>query len=375
MRRIIYIGLLWLMFSIKVQAEPAIDWSDYDFGAIEEELEELESGTQYYDQGPQFDSFLDLMGKLLDGSVELSFTEVVRQILNLVLGEIREQWRLMLELAALLILSGLLKNLSSSFGSAQVEQIAFYVLFAAAVTLLFHSFLTAYQIAQETGSNITSVLLSLLPVLAAVKAAAGAQVTAVVQSGFLISAVNFGSWLVQTVFFSGILVFIVFSAVNQLTGQNMMKKLMAFAKTLIQKGIKAVSAVFLFLVGLQGIVAPAADTLVKKTMISAAGAVPVVGKAIGGAVDTIFAGASLVGSCVGSAGMIILLCVCMIPIAKLLALWFLYKATSAVLSPIAESKLTDLMDAMADGVGMMIGVLFVLIGMFVCGIGIFLRSL
>ena len=77
----------------------------------------------------------------------------------------------------------------------------------------------------------------------------------------------------------------------------------------------------------------------------------------------------------GSAGMIILLCVCMIPIAKLLALWFLYKATSAVLSPIAESKLTDLMDAMADGVGMMIGVLFVLIGMFVCGIGIFLRSL
>ena len=113
MRRIIYIGLLWLMFSIKVQAEPAIDWSDYDFGAIEEELEELESGTQYYDQGPQFDSFLDLMGKLLDGSVELSFTEVVRQILNLVLGEIREQWRLMLELAALLILSGLLRYAAS----------------------------------------------------------------------------------------------------------------------------------------------------------------------------------------------------------------------------------------------------------------------
>lgn len=374
MRRLLCIGIVWLLLGTGVRAEPAVDWSDYDFSSVEEELEQLEKGSQYYEDGPQFTSFLDLMGKLLDGSVELSFGEVLREVLNLILGELREQWRLLLELAALLILSGLLKNLGSSFGSEQVEQIAFYCLFAAAVTLLFHSFLTAYQIARETGENITSVLLSLLPVLAAVKAAAGGQVTAVVQSGFLISAVNFAAWLVQNIFFGGILIFIVFSAVNQLTGQNMMKKLMAFAKTLMQKGIKAVSAVFLFLIGLQGIVAPAADTLVKKTMISAAGAVPVVGKAIGGAVDTIFAGASLVGSCVGSAGMIILLCVCMIPVAKLLALWFLYKATSAVLSPVAEAKLTDLMDAMADGVGMLIGVLLVLIGMFVCGIGIFLRS-
>ena len=37
--------------------------------------------------------------------------------------------------------------------------------------------------------------------------------------------------------------------------------------------------------------------------------------------------------------------------------------------------MTELLEGMADGTGMLMGVLLVLIGMFVCGVGIFLRSM
>ena len=110
-------------------------------------------------------------------------------------------------------------------------------------------------------------------------------------------------------------------------------------------------------------------------MLFRSGAVPVVGGAIGGAVETIFAGASLVGHCVGGAGMVILMCICLVPLGKLVAIWLLYKVTSALLSPIADAKMTELLEGMADGTGMLMGVLLVLIGMFVCGVGIFLRSM
>lgn len=151
-------------------------------------------------------------------------------------------------------------------------------------------------------------------------------------------------------------------------------RLSKLAKTLVQKGIKAVSGLFLFLMGLQGLSAGAADTWVKKTMISAAGAVPVVGDAIGGAVNAVFAGAELIGRCVGSAGVILLMGICLIPLARLAAIWLLYKVGAALLSPISDPKLTELIDAAADAIGMLMGVLIVLIGMFLCGLGIFLRG-
>ena len=146
------------------------------------------------------------------------------------------------------------------------------------------------------------------------------------------------------------------------------------AKSLVQKGIKAVCGLFLFLMGLQGLSAGAADTWVKKTMISAAGAVPVVGDAIGGAVNAVFAGAELIGRCVGSAGVILLMGICLIPLARLAAIWLLYNVGAALLSPISDPKLTELIDAAADAIGMLMGVLIVLIGMFLCGLGIFLRG-
>ena len=350
------------------------DWSEYDMEEIEKEMRQLEKEEYYDEEAVGYGSFTDLLRAVMSGDIRLSFSEVVSRLWAMVVQEIQGQGRAILELAVFLILSGLLKNLDISFGNTQVGQVAFYVLFSAAVALLFRSFTGAYQIASSVGGRVSRLLLCLIPVLAAVKAASGGQISAMVESWMLIGGIDFASWLVQNVFFFGILLFIVFASVGQLAGQNMTGRLGKLAKTLVQKGIKAVSGLFLFLMGLQGLSAGAADTWVKKTMISAAGAVPVVGDAIGGAVNAVFAGAELIGRCVGSAGVILLMGICLIPLARLAAIWLLYKVGAALLSPISDPKLTELIDAAADAIGMLMGVLIVLIGMFLCGLGIFLRG-
>lgn len=371
MKRGILVLVVWIFISIPVMAQ---NLEEYDFDIIEEELEELGKGEHYYEEILRFDGFGDLVRKIISGEVRLGLGEIFTHLINLVLGELREQWRLIVELAVLLIFSGMLKALDLSLGNAQVEQIAFYVLFGTAVTILFQSFYNAYLLAVETGENMQGVLMSLIPVLAAIKAGTGESLGAAMQTGFLLSAVNFVYWLVQNVFYTGIMLFMVLACFNQLTGQNLMKRITGLAKTLVQKGIKGVSAIFLFLISWQGMNAGAVDGWMKKGLVTAAGAVPVVGDVLSGAVDTILAGAGAVSQCVGSAGMIILLCICMVPMAKLLAMWLLYKVTGAVLSPIADAKLSELLDSAGESVGMLMGILMVLIGMFVCGIGIFLKA-
>ncbi len=374
MKRLCVLGLLWMLCCLPVRAAEMPDWSGYDMDEIEKEMRQLEKEEYYDEETVGYDSFTDLLRAVMSGDIQLSFSEVVSRLWAMVVQEIQGQGRAILELAVFLILSGLLKNLDVSFGNTQVGQVAFYVLFSAAVALLFRSFTGAYQIASSVGGRVSRLLLCLIPVLAAVKTASGGQISAMVESGMLIGGIDFASWLVQNVFFTGILLFIVFASVGQLAGQNMTGRLSKLAKTLVQKGIKAVSGLFLFLMGLQGLSAGAADTWVKKTMISAAGAVPVVGDAIGGAVNAVFAGAELIGRSVGSAGVILLMGICLIPLARLAAIWLLYKVGAALLSPISDPKLTELIDAAADAIGMLMGVLIVLIGMFLCGLGIFLRG-
>ena len=374
MNRLCLCCLLWLFCSLPVQAAEVPDWSGYDMEEIEKEMQQMEKDEYYDEETVGYGSFTDLMKAVMSGDIRLSFSEVISKLWGRVLQELRGQGREILELAVFLILSGLLKNLDVSFGNTQVGQVAFYVLFSAAVALLFRSFTGAYQIASNVGGRVSRLLLCLIPVLAAIKTASGGQVSAMVESGMLIGGIDFASWLVQNVFFTGILLFIVFASVGQLAGQNMTGRLSKLAKTLVQKGIKAVSGLFLFLMGFQGLSAGAADTWVKKTMISAAGAVPVVGEAIGGAVNAVFAGAELIGHSVGSAGVILLMGICLIPLARLAAIWLLYKVGAALLSPVSDPKLTELIDAAADAVGMLMGVLIVLIGMFLCGLGIFLRG-
>lgn len=374
MKRLCVLGLLWMLCCLPVRAAEMPDWSGYDMDEIEKEMRQLEKEEYYDEETVGYGSFTDLLRAVMSGDIQLSFSEVVSRLWAMVVQEIQGQGRAILELAVFLILSGLLKNLDISFGNTQVGQVAFYVLFSAAVALLFRSFTGAYQIASSVGGRVSRLLLCLIPVLAAVKTASGGQISAMVESGMLIGGIDFASWLVQNVFFTGILLFIVFASVGQLAGQNMTGRLSKLAKTLVQKGIKAVSGLFLFLMGLQGLSAGAADTWVKKTMISAAGAVPVVGDAIGGAVNAVFAGAELIGRSVGSAGVILLMGICLIPLARLAAIWLLYKVGAALLSPISDPKLTELIDAAADAIGMLMGVLIVLIGMFLCGLGIFLRG-
>lgn len=374
MKRLCVLGLLWMLCCLPVRAAEMPDWSGYDMDEIEKEMRQLEKEEYYDEETVGYDSFTDLLRAVMSGDIQLSFSEVVSRLWAMVVQEIQGQGRAILELAVFLILSGLLKNLDISFGNTQVGQVAFYVLFSAAVALLFRSFTGAYQIASSVGGRVSRLLLCLIPVLAAVKTASGGQISAMVESGMLIGGIDFASWLVQNVFFFGILLFIVFASVGQLAGQNMTGRLSKLAKTLVQKGIKAVSGLFLFLMGLQGLSAGAADTWVKKAMISAAGAVPVVGDAIGGAVNAVFAGAELIGRCVGSAGVILLMGICLIPLARLAAIWLLYKVGAALLSPISDPKLIELIDAAADAIGMLMGVLIVLIGMFLCGLGIFLRG-
>lgn len=86
----------------------------------------------------------------------------------------------------------------------------------------------------------------------------------------------------------------------------------------------------------------------KTTKAVVSSAIPVVGKILGDAVDTVLGCGVILKNAVGLVGVIIILGICMMPIIKLATLTFSYKLLASVVQPIADDKIIHLLDQIGD---------------------------
>ena len=83
-----------------------------------------------------------------------------------------------------------------------------------------------------------------------------------------------------------------------------------------------------------------------KTIVSSA--VPVVGKILGDAVDTVLGSGIILKNAVGLVGVIVILGICIMPILKLTVLTVTYKLLATVTQPIADKKIINLLEQIGD---------------------------
>lgn len=83
-----------------------------------------------------------------------------------------------------------------------------------------------------------------------------------------------------------------------------------------------------------------------KTIVSSA--IPVVGKILGDAVDTVLGCGIILKNAIGLVGIILILGICIMPILKLATLTVTYKLLATVVQPIADEKIVELLEQIGD---------------------------
>lgn len=335
---------------------------------------EVSQDNQFYEQNFAFQSFGDLLSQLVSGEVDLTFGQWMQEILNLLFKEIPLQGHLLLQVAALALLSQLLKSLDEHFQGSSAGEIGFFAVYGVLVITLFHSFAVAVDIVRSTTERILQVGFALMPALAAVAAASGQVVSATVQSEVILGGMNLLLSALQYVVGGGIVLMVMLETANHISPKEMLGQFISLIRILIEKGLKIITSLFFILMGIQGIALPAMDKFLQKTASTAFSAVPVVGSALSGAVDTVLTGSTLVKNGIGAAGFLILLCICLLPMIKLIVCWLLYKVMAALLAPVADSRVIGLLSGMADAAGLLIAVLCSAIIIFIGAFGIFLYT-
>lgn len=125
---------------------------------------------------------------------------------------------------------------------------------------------------------------------------------------------------------------------------------------------------------LEGSLTSSVDGITAKTAKAAvSNFIPVVGKILGDAVDTVIGCSNILKNAVGIVGVIVVIGICLMPIIKLAILTITYYVTSAVIQPIADDKIVSLLSGMGDTFKVLLGMLIAVAVMLIIGITLVIK--
>ena len=196
---------------------------------------------------------------------------------------------------------------------------------------------------------------ALLPTLGAAVAAGGGIVSAGVRQ---VASVFFTDILILLI--RGTLVPLVYVYVTATAADLLLpgRQLRAVAKGInkvtvwLLSGILVVYTSYLMLAGTA---AGTADSMSARLTRAAMGTVPVVGRIIADAAETVLTGAAAVKNAVGIAGLLAVLAMCLAPFIRLAVQYLLYKLVSLLAGMVGPPSLVELIDALGGAFGLVLG--------------------
>ena len=131
---------------------------------------------------------------------------------------------------------------------------------------------------------------------------------------------------------------------------------------------------FVGVVSIEGTLSSSVDGITAKTAKTiVSSAVPVVGKILGDAVDTVLGCGIILKNAVGIVGVIIVIGICIMPIIKLAVLSLSYKLLSIVIQPISDDKIVGLLEQVGDIFKIFLGILCAMSFILIIGTSLVLK--
>ena len=179
---------------------------------------------------------------------------------------------------------------------------------------------------------------------------------------------------ISSVIIPFVLISTVLGIISKVSDRVQIDKLSKFFKSSVVWILGVVLTIFVGVVSLEGTLSSSVDGITAKaTKAAVSSFIPVVGKILGDAVDTVMGCSSILKNAVGIVGVIIIIGICVIPIIKLTVLTIIYHLGSAVCQPIADDKIIKLLEQMGDTFKTLLAILCSVSVMLIIGVTLVIK--
>ena len=209
---------------------------------------------------------------------------------------------------------------------------------------------------RETIGQMHSFSQALLPAMAACMAAGGGVTGAAARQMATAAFAELLMGVIDRVLVPLIYVHLACCCAYAAVGNRGLKQVAGLIRSAVHTALTTLLIAFTAYLTVSGAIAGTADAAaVKATRTAIAGAVPVVGRILSDAAETLLVSAGILKNAAGLFGMITVLILCLVPFLRLGAKYLIYKACAALCATVADERLAGLIEGIGKAFGMILG--------------------
>ena len=279
-------------------------------------------------------------------------------ILNLLGKETLSSVRTIGIIIVIIVIHSIVKSISDHLENKSIAQLTYYVQYILIVTLIMSSFADILSMVKDTIQNLVAFSNLLIPILMTLILTTGNIASVGMLQPILLFMITFIGNLVNQILIPILLVSTVLAIISKVSDRIALDRFSKFFKSSIVWALGVILTLFVSLVSLEGTLSSSVDGVTAKTTKAAISSfIPVVGKILGDAVDTVIGCTSILKNAVGVVGVITILGICILPVIKLVLLMATYYIGAAICEPIADEKIVKLLEQVGDTFKILLAIL------------------
>ncbi len=333
--------LMILFYTVIVQASGGSQMEDYDYGDIQEYLDEILGETEVH--------FTDLMQLLMSGD----FSGLVQQVGELLrqgaVSGLNSNGKALRQVILTALFGALLSRFSEAFSKNGIGETGFYVTYLLLTSLLLGAFFSTKELGEELIRHMLQFMQVLIPVFFVAVAYAGGSVTALAFYQMVLLVIAAVQWLFLVILLPLIQVYVCLQLVNSLSREDFLSKAAELLETILEWSMRTLLGVVIGIHMIQGLVLPMVDSVKSAALRRAVSAIPWVGKGGEAVAQVLLGSGALIKNAIGMAALVVLVMICIIPVVKLGLIALLYQAAAAMLQPAADARLVESILAVSSG--------------------------
>lgn len=310
------------------------------------------------------------MGELFSSAISgnIDNETILKSILNSLGGEVLDAITVLVSVIVIIVIHSILKSISDGLENKGVAQITYYVQYILIVTLIMTNFVQILDIVKDSIQSLVGFMNSLIPIMITLMITTGSIVSANLIQPIILFLITFIGNFLTGIIIPLVLVSTSLGVISKISDRVQVDKISKFFKTSVVWILGVILTIFVGVVSIEGTLSSSVDGLTAKTAKAAVSSfIPVVGKILGDAVDTVIGCSSILKNATGIVGIIVLIGIAIVPIIKLTVLMAIYYLGSALCQPIADSKIIGLLEQMGDTFKTLLAIMCAISVMFIIG--------
>ena len=355
MKKIVLIFILILMIPVKVQAET----EEEIMSSIEEKFNIgsfISQAEEYTGDFLDNTNLSDILNEAIQGKINNQ--TIYKKIIKILGKEVSSNIKILISILVIVVIHGILKSITDSLENSNVSQIIYFVQYILIVTLIMSNFTEIIKLIKETASNLVGFINVLIPLLLTLMVYTGSITTSTVLEPILLFVSNFIGNIIANILIPVVLIIVVFSVISKITERIQIERISKFLKSSVVWFLGIFLTIFVGIVSLEGTLSSSVDGITAKTAKAAVSSlIPVVGKVLGDVVDSVLGCGIILKNAVGAVGVIVIIGICIVPVIKVAVLSVMYSLASAIVEPVADTKIVKLLEEMSGVFKLLLAIL------------------